>query len=77
MSDSDSGLENVSSQPGPAQGYDRVPEEKRFKFKLFSSSEGQGGLDLLAKFSFDLKQGKELPYVATLKGIWILKCLLL
>ena len=75
MSDSDSDIEKVCSQPGPTQPYDKVPEEKRYKFKLFTRSEGPGGFDLLDKFGFDLKQGKELPYLAILKGIWIWKFL--
>ena len=69
MSDSDSELEQVSSQP-VKEVYDTVPEDKKFKFKLLSSSRESGGLDLLEKFAFDLKKGKQLPYTTTLKGIY-------
>ena len=70
MADSDSDLEQVSSQP-VKEVYDTVPEDKKYKFKLFSSSRGSGGLELLEKFAFDLKKGKQLPYITTLKGIYL------
>lgn len=69
MSGSESELENVSSQPGPAKSFGIVPEDTKFKFKLFSSSWESDDLALLEKFAFILKKGKPLPYSADLKGI--------
>ena len=67
-SDSDSDLETVSSQPLPSTSFEVVPEDRRFKFKMFKNSWGKGDMDLIAKFGFDLKKGKKLPYTADLKG---------
>ena len=62
--DSDSDLENVSSQPGPAAVYDVVPADTVFRFKLFSYRK-----HILEKFKFVLKAGKILPYKLSLKGM--------
>ena len=61
--DSDSDIENVSSQPGPPEVFDIVPREILFKFKLFSYRR-----HILEKFKFVLKAGKTLPYRVSLKG---------
>ena len=59
MFDSDSDIENVSSQP---ESYDFVPEILQFKFKICSSAG-----EIRDKFSYDLKKGKKLPYAVNLK----------
>lgn len=64
--DSDSDIENVSSQPGPPEVFDIVPREILFKFKLFSYRR-----HILEKFKFVLKAGKTLPYRVSLKGIYV------
>ena len=60
MCDSNTELRKVRSVPSIAS-FDAVPETKGFKFKIISGSE-----EVL--FSYDLEQGKSLPYSTELEG---------
>ena len=60
-SDSDSsevGLERCSSVKSIQEVFDVVPDEKEYKFKIFTSGPSNKGTRLV----FPLKKGKVLPY---------------
>ena len=56
----ESDLEKVRSTESLPESFDNVPELKVFNFKIMGSP--------VVAFSYDLKQGKTLPYSVRLKG---------
>ena len=60
ISDSDSDLEEICSQP---TCYENVPEDSKYKFMIINKDGG------LIKFSYTVKEGGGLPYNVELKGL--------
>ena len=63
MCDSDSELEHVSTEKSTKDSFENVPKETEYQFKLLNWLG-----DKLARFGYQLKKGKELPYSVPLKG---------
>ena len=61
-SDSESDIERVSSVKSNVDNFETVPKDLEFKFKMQNIIGRK-----LAKFSYVLKEGKELPYLVSLK----------